>query len=136
MATSYFVIFISTTLIPLAGGPRPFALACLCVGYIFWGIGLGVFNVANVSFRQSVTPPASMATLMGTWRTVLFGTLPIGSLAGGMVASFGGLRAALWLGVVGNGIAFLILALSPGFRDRDIEPNISTVDKTATSTVN
>jgi MFS family permease len=103
----------STALLPLARGRWPVALALMAVGYFLWGGGIGVFNVANISFRHQITPPDMMATVMGAWRTVLFGALPIGALVGGSVGGLAGLRGALWLGVAGNVVAALILVMSP-----------------------
>ncbi len=113
MIVSYAVIAASTALLPLAGGTWPVALAFMASGYFFWGCALGVFNVANISFRHQITPPELMATLMGAWRTVLFGALPVGALVGGAAGAVAGLRGALWLGVAGNAVSALILVMSP-----------------------
>jgi Na+/melibiose symporter-like transporter len=113
MIVSYVVIAASTALLPLAAGRWPVALALMAVGYFLWGGGIGVFNVANISFRHQITPPDMMATVMGAWRTVLFGALPIGALVGGLAGGLAGLRGALWLGVAGNVLAALILVISP-----------------------
>jgi predicted MFS family arabinose efflux permease len=102
MIVSYVVIAGSTALLPLAQGTWLAALALMAAGYFFWGCALGVFNVANISFRRQITPPDTMATLMGAWRTVLFGALPVGALVGGAAGADAGLRGALWLGAAGN----------------------------------
>jgi hypothetical protein len=46
-------------------------------------------------------------------RFLVWGTIPLGSLTGGAVASAAGLRAALFVGAVGGFSSILPIALSP-----------------------
>ena len=39
-----------------------------------------------MSFRQSIIPGRLLGRVHGTWRTLLWGTMPIGSLLGGALA--------------------------------------------------
>jgi hypothetical protein len=39
-----------------------------------------------MSLRQSVIPGRLLGRVHGTWRTLLWGTLPLGALVGGLVA--------------------------------------------------
>ena len=48
-----------------------------------------------------------------TMRFLVWGTMPIGSLVGGVLGEWLGLRTALWLAVAGGTLAFLWVALSP-----------------------
>lgn len=109
MHASYAVVLAGTALIASAGGTRVIAGLGLAAGYLLWGAGLGAFNVLNISQRQEVTPPELMGTVMGAWRTVLFGALPLGALAGGGLSQLLGLRAGLLLGVVANALALIAL---------------------------
>ncbi|MEV6207250.1 MFS transporter [Kitasatospora sp. NPDC051914] len=97
-----------------AGGGVLFAVgsgAVLC--------GAVVYNVAQVSFRQSVCPPELLGRMNATMRFLVWGTLPLGALAGGAVADAAGPRAALWVCALGFLAVPLPLLFSPlrGMRD-------------------
>ncbi|MFF4816403.1 MFS transporter [Kitasatospora sp. NPDC001309] len=103
---------------PLSGGGP---------GAVLFGVGSGVvlfgavaYNVAQVSFRQSVCPPELLGRMNATMRFLVWGTLPIGALAGGAVADWAGPRAALWLCAVGFLLVPVPLLLSPLRRMRDL----------------
>ena len=56
---------------------------------IFFSLGAAtttVWNVLMMSFRQSIIPGRLLGRVHGTWRTLLWGTMPIGSLLGGALA--------------------------------------------------
>ncbi|MFB7614510.1 MFS transporter [Kitasatospora sp. NPDC056181] len=59
--------------------------------------GITVYNIAQVSLRQAVTPTAMQARMNASVRFVIWGTLPLGAAAGGLLGSAIGLRPALWL---------------------------------------
>ncbi|MFE5584326.1 MFS transporter [Kitasatospora sp. NPDC056531] len=59
--------------------------------------GVTVYNIGQVSLRQAVTPTALQARMNASVRFVIWGTLPLGALAGGLLGSWLGLRPALWL---------------------------------------
>ncbi len=45
-----------------------------------------IWNVLMMSFRQAIIPGRLLGRVHGTWRTLLWGTMPIGSLIGGALA--------------------------------------------------
>jgi MFS family permease len=56
---------------------------------IFFALGAAtttVWNVLMMSFRQAIIPGRLLGRVHGTWRTLLWGTMPIGSLIGGALA--------------------------------------------------
>ncbi len=56
---------------------------------IFFALGAAtttIWNVLMMSFRQSIIPGRLLGRVHGTWRTLLWGTMPIGSLLGGALA--------------------------------------------------
>ena len=55
---------------------------------------------------------------------VLFGTVPLGGLLGGALASWFGVRDAMWVLVAGNLVMPLLLVASPlrGLRDMPTAP--------------
>ena len=89
--------------------PIPFLVAALILAS-FAGI---VFNVTGLSFQQAVTPDRLLGRLNATRRFIVWGVIPLGSLAGGALASSIGLRPTLWVGAIGGSLSFLPLLLSP-----------------------
>lgn len=87
----------------LAMGLVPIAWA----GAVLFGISAGavtIWNILVISLRQALIPRHLLGRAHGTWRTLLWGTMPLGSLLGGLLGRFG-------LGipfVVGGGVALLI----------------------------
>lgn len=57
------------------------------------GVTIVVWNVITVSLRQRITPDRLLGRLNSCYRLVAWGTRPLGSAAGGLVAEFLGLRA-------------------------------------------
>lgn len=45
-----------------------------------------IWNILMMSFRQAIIPGRLLGRVHGTWRTLLWGTMPIGSLLGGALA--------------------------------------------------
>lgn len=69
----------------LLTGLLPVPVAAL----ILFGLGAvttTVWNVLIMSFRQAIIPGRLLGRVHGTWRTLLWGTMPIGSLIGGALA--------------------------------------------------
>lgn len=72
-----------------------------------------VYNVTQVSFRQALCPPGLLGRMNATIRFLVWGTMPIGGLVGGVLGSTIGLRPTLWIGAVGVMLAVLPVFLSP-----------------------
>lgn len=105
---------------PLAGpglGAIWFAVGSAAV--FFGGV---VYNVAQVSFRQTLCPDELLGRMNATMRFMVWGTMPLGALAGGAVAQAAGPRAALWACAAGLLLVPLPLLLSPLRRMRDLPP--------------
>lgn len=70
-------------------------------GFLLGGVGITVWNVITVSLRQRVTPAALMGRVNSVYRLLAWGTMPLGAVAGGLIAEFLGLRAVfLSMGVL------------------------------------
>ncbi|MFF2148516.1 MFS transporter [Kitasatospora sp. NPDC058190] len=91
--------------------------------------GAVAYNVAQVSFRQSVCPPELLGRMNATMRFLVWGTMPLGALGGGLVADWSGPRTALWLCAAGFLLVPVPLLLSPLRRMRDL-PEAQTRDDT------
>jgi MFS family permease len=81
--------------------------------YLLVSVGQVVYNITQVSFRQQLTPERLMGRMSATMRFLVWGTMPLGALAGGVLGQVVGSRGALWVaGAIGS-LAFLPLLLSP-----------------------
>ena len=102
---------------PLAGRGAGVLLFAAGSGVVFFGAV--VYNVAQVSFRQLLCPPELLGRMNATMRFLVWGTMPLGALAGGAIAASAGPRAALWVCAAGFLAVPLPLLLSPlrGMRD-------------------
>ncbi|WP_336208326.1 MFS transporter [Nonomuraea sp. LPB2021202275-12-8] len=82
-------------------------------------LGAILYNVGQLSYRQAVAPEHMLGRVNATVRFVVWGTMPIGALLGGVVAQQIGVREALWVFMGGRLISFLPLLFSPLTRMRD-----------------
>lgn len=56
------------------------------VGFAVSSLAITIWNVLIMSLRQSLVPGHLLGRVHGTWRTLLWGTMPLGSLIGGLIA--------------------------------------------------
>ena len=91
----------------------PIGFAC----FLFTAV---VYNVAQVSYRQSVTPPQLMGRMNAAVRWIVWGTMPLGGIIGGALGSTIGVRPTLWIGLVGSWAAGFWVYFSPLRKMRDI----------------
>jgi len=95
---------------PLA--PKSFPLPLLMLGQALFGFGGVAYNITQVSLRQAITPERLQGRMNAAMRWIIWGTIPLGSLAGGAIATWWGLRTALWVGAIGGLVPFLPVALT------------------------
>lgn len=76
-----------------------------------WGAML--YNVGQVTYRQTVAPEHLLGRVNATVRFVVWGTMPIGALLGGLLAQHLGVRDALWVLMSLRLVGFLPLLFSP-----------------------
>jgi len=76
-------------------------------------IGVVVYNVNQVSLRQAIVPLRLQGRMNATMRFLVWGTIPLGGLTGGLLGTFLGLRTAIGIAVLGGSLAFLWVLLSP-----------------------
>ncbi len=90
------------------------------LGWGVTGFAFMVYNVAQVSYRQSVTPPELMGRMNAAVRWVVWGTLPLGSILGGTLGTLIGVRPALMVAFIGSWAAGWFVFFSPLRHMRDI----------------
>lgn len=81
--------------------------------------GIVSINIIAVSFQQSVCPEHLLGRVNATMKFLVWGAIPIGSLIGGVLATWTGTRDAMWVAAVGFFLSAFWLVLSPlrGMRD-------------------
>ncbi len=100
-------------LVPIASGPLAVSVPCLMIAQFARGFGGTLFNINNVSLRQTITPDHLLGRVNATSRFVSTGALTIGSLAGGTLGAAFGLRPTLVVGAVGGLFAVVWILCSP-----------------------
>jgi hypothetical protein len=81
-----------------------------------------LYNINQVSLRQGLVPVRLQGRLNATMRFLVWGTIPVGSLLGGLLGTILGLRPAMAIGVVGGSLAFLWILFSPVRAIRTMPP--------------
>ncbi|GAA1399427.1 MFS transporter [Oerskovia paurometabola] len=85
----------------------------LVVGGFVFNLAVVVYNVAQVSFRQRLCPPALLGRMNASARFLVWGPLPIGGLLGGWIGTVWGVAPALWVGALVMSLGALPVLLSP-----------------------
>jgi MFS family permease len=102
---------IATYAAPLAPQDDPFWF--LVVGGLVLGFGVVVYNVNQVGLRQAITPDRMLGRMNATMRLIVWGTIPIGALIGGILGTVFGLVPVLWVSAIGASLSFLPVLFSP-----------------------
>jgi predicted MFS family arabinose efflux permease len=76
-------------------------------------IGVLLYNVVQVSYRQSLVPKEIQGRMNATMRTIVWGTIPVGSLLGGFFADAYGIRETVGVMTVLACLAVLWISISP-----------------------
>jgi MFS family permease len=115
---SLLVLSLPSFLAPLAEpGWRVAAFPVGLAASTFSGV---VYNVAQVSYRQAICPPRLLGRMNAAVRWVVWGTIPLGGVLGGVFGTLLGVRPTLWLGFAGCWAAGFWVFFSPLRRLRDV----------------
>jgi len=96
LAVSVMLSGIGALIAPLAALTLPVVL--LLVSQLVVSFSTPVYNVNQVSLRQAIVPLALQGRMNATMRTIVFGTLPIGSALGGALGSTAGVIPTMIVG--------------------------------------
>jgi MFS family permease len=78
------------------------------------------YNIAQLSYRQTVCPPELYGRVNAAQRWLVWSTLPLGGLLGGILGAAVGVRATIWIGWTGEWAAGWWVFFSPLRTMRDI----------------
>jgi MFS family permease len=106
--------------------PQSFPVPFFVAGGILVGFGVVAYNITQGSFRQAICPERMQGRMNSVIRFLVWGTMPLGALLGGALATWLGLRPAIWVGAAGAALSFLPILLSPV---RSIESMPEPVDE-------
>ena len=99
--------------------PGP-GLVRFALGAFLVGTGITVANVVVAGFRQTYCPPHLLGRVVATAMMINYSTIPLGSVAGGALGDAVGYRPAMWIMTGLLAPCWLVLALSPVGRARDL----------------
>ncbi len=91
---------------------QPFAFPLLIAAQFVIGVGVVLYNVNQVSFRQALVPLEIQGRMNASMRFIVWGTIPVGSILGGIVGQSIGVRPAIGFAALGSALAFLWVLLS------------------------
>jgi MFS family permease len=89
------------------------ALALIVPAFLVGGFTNVIYNIAQVSLRQAITPERIQGRMNSVMRFIVWGTIPVGALSGGALASQIGLKETLIIGGIGCCLPFLPVLFSP-----------------------
>jgi len=93
-------VALNAGLVLVAAAPRTQPLPWLVAGFTVFAAGSALWNVNAVSLRQASTDLAMMARMNASNRFLIWGTMPLGAAAGGVLASVLGLGSAMLVAAV------------------------------------
>ena len=111
------------------GGPGIFLIAIapveapipfLVASGVLTGLAIVIYNISQLSFRQAITPGPMQGRMNATMRFIVWGTIPIGAIVGGAIATAFSIPAALWIGGIGTSLSVVPLLISPVRTLRDM----------------
>ncbi len=89
------------------------AIPFLVAAQLVLGFALVIYNIVQVSYRQAICPARLQGRMNSAMRFLVWGTIPLGTLAGGALGTWIGLRETLVVAAIGGGLSFLWILLSP-----------------------
>ncbi|HEX9334616.1 MAG TPA: MFS transporter, partial [Pseudonocardiaceae bacterium] len=122
LVTSPFMV-----LLPLAG--RGWLLSLFALGWLANGFGAVVYNIAQVSYRQAICPDRLLGRMNASVRFMVWGTLPLGALVGGVLGNTIGIHPTLWVGAIGTLLSPLPVLFSPLRKLRDLPTSVDEVSE-------
>jgi MFS family permease len=111
-------LMLSTIVSGLAGlsisvvQPGELTLAALVGAQCLLMLGVPVYNINQLTLRQSITPAAVRGRVNATNRCLVWGTMPVGSLLGGLLGEAIGLQTTIAVAAGGMVLAAVWIATS------------------------
>jgi MFS family permease len=107
------ILALADFVLPLVGGPVWLVVLVLMGSQLCFGMGLTLYNVGQVSLRQTLTPDALQGRMNASFDFAVAGVVPLGALLGGLLGELLGIRTVLILAATGELLAVGWLLWSP-----------------------
>ncbi|MBF9073300.1 MFS transporter [Streptacidiphilus fuscans] len=105
-------------LIPLA---QPgWSTILVAVGFTLLMVIGVLYNTSQVSYRQTICPPALLGRMNASVRWIMWGTMPLGAALGGVLGTYFGVRPVMTVAALGDWAAVLFVVFSPLRKLRDV----------------
>ncbi|BDZ65812.1 MFS transporter [Agromyces mangrovi Wang et al. 2018] len=104
---------LSACLVPLSAAVPALAVPLLIVAEFGFSFSVLVYNIAQVSFRQRVTPHHLLGRMNASIRFVVWGVMPLSALLAGALAEVIGVVPTMWVGAVCQLLAGAVVVFSP-----------------------
>ena len=104
---------ISSAFIPLAQGATILSAGLLILAQVSGDGAATLYEINQVSLRQAITPQRLLGRVNASSQFLKLGAMLAGSLLGGVLGEWVGVRATLFIGVLGTGLSTLWLVFSP-----------------------
>jgi MFS family permease len=108
-----FSTFFSVTLVLVPLAPRAFPIPFIVGAFTIVEFAVVLYNVSTISLTQTLVPERLLGRVNASRRFIVWGTMPLGSLVSGALASAIGLRPTLFVGTLGCTLAAVPILLSP-----------------------
>lgn len=109
-------------LLPLAD--KDWRIGLFVLGSLVQSAGVTLYNICQVTYRQTVCPPHLLGRMTATMRFLVWGVLPLSGLLAGLLGELLGVRDALWVCAAALSAAPLVLLCSPLRRMRTFEDGV------------
>lgn len=90
-----------------------------------------MYNVAQGSYRQAICPEALRGRMNASLRFLMWGSLPLGGIVGGLLGEAVTVHQLLWIACLGSAAAHLPFVLAPAVRKLKITDDGGRVDADA-----
>lgn len=120
MAVTTIGVSTALLLLLVPGDASLRSMGILIAAQFVYGCSIAMSNVNAITLRQAVTPQHVLARMNATYRMLLYGSAPVGAIAGGLLGSAYGLRSALVISLLTMISPALWLIFSPVYRLREI----------------
>ncbi|MEP6843364.1 MAG: MFS transporter [Pseudolysinimonas sp.] len=127
---SQIVFGLSAFLIPLAAYFPAIAVPLIIVGEFFFSASVLVYNIAQVTFRQRICPPPLLGRMNASIRFIVWGVMPIGGLAAGLLATAIGVVPTIIVGCVGSLLGGIPVVFSKLWRMRTLPTEMTAAPAT------
>ena len=101
---------VSLLILPFTSGE--YAMYIIALSLSLASLNVAIFNINQISLRQSITPLPMMGRMNATIRFIIWGTIPIGAFLGGFLGEKIGIRNTLLVASIGSIVSSVPILLS------------------------